>query len=174
MSTTLIPVIRISAPDPCSSKAGAYLWMGYLILVSMGPLSSMGSPMTFMILPRVSGPTGILMGAPVSLTSWPRTRPSVESIAIVLTLESPRCWATSSTSLFSTPSTSRAFKMGGMSPSNWTSTTAPMTFLVNKKVLGKFGLSLAGCRWLSKRWVIFGPGFSFLRRRRQVFWLGSF
>ena len=72
--------------------------------------------MTFIILPRVSGPTGILIGAPVSLTYCPLTKPSVESIAIVLTLESPRCWATSSTSLFSTPSTYKAFKIGGISP----------------------------------------------------------
>jgi len=47
--------------------------------------------MTFMILPSVSGPTGIVMGAPVSYTDCPLTNPSVESIAIVLTLESPRC-----------------------------------------------------------------------------------
>lgn len=56
--------------------------------------------MTFIIRPKVSGPTGILMGAPVSLTYCPRTNPSVESIAIVLTLESPKCCATSSTNLF--------------------------------------------------------------------------
>jgi len=61
--------------------------------------------MTFMILPKVSGPTGILIGAPVSMTSCPLTRPSVESMAIVRTLESPKCWATSNTNLFSTPST---------------------------------------------------------------------
>lgn len=47
--------------------------------------------MTFIILPNVYGPTGILIGAPVSTTSWPLTKPYVESIAIVLTLESPRC-----------------------------------------------------------------------------------
>ena len=35
--------------------------------------------------------------APVSVTSWPRTRPSVVSIAMVRTVDSPRCWATSST-----------------------------------------------------------------------------
>ncbi len=68
ISTTLIPVIKISAPEPCSSNDGAYLWIGYLILVLIGPLSSIGSPMTFMILPNVSGPTGILIGAPVSTT----------------------------------------------------------------------------------------------------------
>ena len=31
------------------------------------------------------------------VTSWPRTRPSVESMAMVRTVFSPRCWATSST-----------------------------------------------------------------------------
>ncbi len=106
--------MRISAPDPCSSKDGAYLWIGYFFLVTIGPLSSIGSPITFMILPRVSGPTGILIGAPVSATSCPLTRPSVESIAIVLTLESPKCWATSSTNLFSTPLTSSALRIGGI------------------------------------------------------------
>lgn len=35
--------------------------------VGMGPLSSMDSPMTFMILPNVSGPTGIVIGPPVSV-----------------------------------------------------------------------------------------------------------
>lgn len=103
--------------------------MGYFFLVTIGPLSSIGSPMTFIILPKVSGPTGILIGAPVSMTSCPLTRPYVESIAIVLTLESPRCCATSSTNLFSTPSTSSALRIGGMSPSNWTSTTAPITYI---------------------------------------------
>lgn len=33
----------------------------------MGPLSSTGSPMTFMMRPRVSWPTGTMMGAPVSV-----------------------------------------------------------------------------------------------------------
>ena len=47
--------------------------------------------MTFMILPNVYGPTGILIGAPVSTTACPLTKPSVESMAIVLTLESPKC-----------------------------------------------------------------------------------
>ena len=47
--------------------------------------------MTFIIRPNVSGPTGILIGAPVSATYCPLTKPSVESIAIVRTLESPKC-----------------------------------------------------------------------------------
>jgi len=55
-------------------------------LVLIGPLSSIGSPITFIILPNVPGPTGILIGDPVSLTAYPLTSPSVASKAIVLTL----------------------------------------------------------------------------------------
>ena len=43
----------------------------------MGPRSSIGSPVTFMIRPRVPGPTGTMMGDPVSDALLPRTRPSV-------------------------------------------------------------------------------------------------
>ena len=46
--------------------------------VSIGPASSTGSPMTFMMRPSVSSPTGTEIGGPVSVTSWPRTRPSVD------------------------------------------------------------------------------------------------
>lgn len=69
----------------------------------IGPLSSIGSPITFIILPKVSGPTGTMIGFPVSRTYYPLTRPSVESIAIVLTLLSPKCEATSKISLCSVP-----------------------------------------------------------------------
>ena len=40
-----------------------------------GPASSTGSPMTFMMRPSVPAPTGTVIGPPVSLTSWPRTKP---------------------------------------------------------------------------------------------------
>jgi len=39
------------------------------------PPSSTGSPITFMIRPNVSGPTGIMIGSPVSIASMPRTSP---------------------------------------------------------------------------------------------------
>ena len=45
--------------------------------------------MTLIILPRVAGPTGIEMGRPVSVHTFPLTRPSVPSIAIVRTVFSP-------------------------------------------------------------------------------------
>ena len=69
-----------------------------------GPASSTGLPTTLRMRPRHSGPTGIMMGPPVSVTSMPRTRPSVESMATARTVDSPRCCATSSTRLsFSLP-----------------------------------------------------------------------
>lgn len=80
-----------------------------------------------MIRPKVSAPTGILIGDPVSLTFDPRIKPSVPSIAIVRTVFSPKCWATSKIRRGVRFSTSRAFKIGGRLSSNWTSTTAPMT-----------------------------------------------
>ena len=39
------------------------------------------------------------MGAPVSFTGMPRVSPSVAAMATARTRLSPRCWATSSTSL---------------------------------------------------------------------------
>ena len=47
--------------------------------------------MTFMIRPSVAGPTGTEMAWPVSVTDWPRVRPSVVSMAMVRTVFSPRC-----------------------------------------------------------------------------------
>src|SRR5215213_10192461 len=56
--------------------------------------------MTLMIRPSVAGPTGTEMPAPVSTTSWPRTRPSVVSMAMVRTVRSPRTCATCPTLFF--------------------------------------------------------------------------
>src|SRR6266436_8496701 len=92
-----------------------------------GPPSSTGSPITFMMRPSVPAPTGTMIGLPVSVTSPPRTRPSVVSMAMVRTVDSPRCWATSSTRRLPLLVVSMAFRMAGRCPSNCTSTTAPMT-----------------------------------------------
>ena len=79
--------------------------------------------MTLRMRPRVSGPTGIMIGSPVS-TAWaPRTSPSVVSIAIVRTVFSPRCCATSSTSLLPACRHAARCRIAGSSPSNCTSTT---------------------------------------------------
>src|ERR1700684_1466569 len=93
----------------------------------IGPASSTGSPITFMMRPSVPAPTGTMIGLPVSPTSWPRTRPSVVSIAMVRTVDSPRCCATSSTRRLPPFWVSSALRMAGRCPSNCTSTTAPMT-----------------------------------------------
>ena len=117
-----------SWPAPWSMKDGDSLWIGLYVSVSIGPFSSIGSPMTFMILPRVPWPHGTLMESFVSQTGCPLTNPSVESKAIVRTLLPPKCWATSRTRRDCVPWTSRALRIGGSSPSNCTSTTAPMTW----------------------------------------------
>jgi hypothetical protein len=58
-------------------NSGESAWIGSFLVPLIGPRSSIGSPVTFMIRPRVPGPTGIMIGAPVSTAGWPRTRPSV-------------------------------------------------------------------------------------------------
>lgn len=140
----------------CSVKRGAGLWIGALIPPSIGPCSSTGSPITFKIRPRVPwerdrcltnelysilsclpGPTGTMMGAPVSTTSCPRTRPSVASMEIVRTVFSPRCWATSRTRRGAPGATftSKAFKIGGRAPSN-----CMYVMCIQPKVLKNFAI----------------------------------
>ncbi len=53
--------------------------------------------------PRVTSPTGTVIGPPVSTTSMPRARPSVESMATARTRSSPRCCCTSQTSTWLSP-----------------------------------------------------------------------
>ncbi len=84
-----------------------------LAVASTGPASSTGSPMTFRMRPSVASPTGTEIGAPVSITAWPRTRPSVASMAMVRTVFSPRCWATSSTRRLPAFSVFRRVQNGG-------------------------------------------------------------
>src|SRR5487761_48436 len=101
--------------------------MGMVVLVLTGPRSSTGSPMTLRMRPSVSGPPGTRIGPPVSITSAPRTRPSVVSMATARTVFSPSSCATSSTRVLPWFCTWSALRMNGSSPSNLTSTTAPMT-----------------------------------------------
>ena len=99
-STTLMPVSSIWMEVDCSSNGGAGRWIGYVFSPATGPSLSTGSPTMFRIRPSVPFPTGTEMGRPVSSTLAPRTRPSVDDIATVRTVDSPRCWATSSTSFW--------------------------------------------------------------------------
>src|SRR6187401_257592 len=89
-----------------------------------------------MMRPSNPGPTGTAIGSPVSVTSWPRTRPSDESIATVRTVDSPRCCATSSTRRLPPFLVSSAFRIAGRWSSNCTSTTAPMTCVIFPTALG--------------------------------------
>src|SRR5262249_19837887 len=59
-----------------------------------------------------------------------------ESMAIVLTVDSPRCWATSSTSRLPWFLVSSALRIAGRWSSNCTSTTAPMTWVILPTALG--------------------------------------
>src|SRR5262247_3636419 len=86
--------------------------------------------MTLMMRPSVPSPTGTAIGWPVSETSCPRTRPSLVSMAMVRTVDSPRCWATSSTRRWPWFLVSSALRIAGRCPSNCTSTTAPMTWVM--------------------------------------------
>src|SRR5215510_12396736 len=94
-----------------------------------------------MMRPSTSRPTGTVMPAPVSTASWPRTRPSVVSMAMVRTVFSPRCCATSSTRSLPWFCTCSAFRIAGRSPSNCTSTTAPNTCVILPTRFLAIGLS---------------------------------
>src|SRR6202045_2369390 len=97
-----------------------------------------------MMRPGGPAPTGTLIGWPVSDTSWPRTRPSLVSMAMVRTVDSPRCWATSSTRRLPWFLVSSALRIAGRWSSNCTSTTAPMTWVMRPTVLAIMSSSQIG------------------------------
>ena len=66
-SMTFTPVSNISCDVDCSSKAGAWRWMGLRLAVLTGPSLSTGLPMTLSTRPSVSRPTGTVMGPPRSM-----------------------------------------------------------------------------------------------------------
>ena len=86
------------------------------------------SPRTSKTLPKTSGPTGTMMGLPVSVISSPRFKPSVEDNEIARMRPGSKCFATSKTMRPVWVLISSAFKRAGkgwFSP-NSTSTTGPM------------------------------------------------
>src|SRR4051794_501579 len=109
--------------------------MARLASAGTGPASSTGSPMTLMMRPSVPRPTGTAIGSPVSRTSWPRVRPSEVSMATQRTVDSPSCWATSRTRRLPWFWVSSAFRISGRWPSNFTSTTAPITCVMRPVAL---------------------------------------
>ena len=59
--------------------------------------------MTLSTRPSVAGPTGTVMGPPVSMAFMPRTMPSVGSMLTQRTRFSPRCCSTSVITSMGTP-----------------------------------------------------------------------
>ena len=127
------------------SELGAGARIGAPPLDGMGPASSTGSPITFMMRPRVAGPTGIMIGPNRSRSpSWPRTRPSVEvhgdaahdQFADVLGNFEHQFFAL----VLHGPS---AFRIAGRSPSNFTSTTAPVTWVMRPVWLAGVAIKLS-------------------------------
>ena len=68
---TLIPRRQDFRFRDWSTNSGAGWWIGALFAASSGPRSSIGSPTTFMMRPKVSRPTGTAMGRPVSIAAAP-------------------------------------------------------------------------------------------------------
>src|ERR1700759_800770 len=163
-----MPVTRISASVDWSVYSGAGAWIGRVSVALIGPASSTGSPMTFMMRPSVPSPTGTAIGRPVSVTSWPRTRPSVASIAIVRTVDSPRCWATSSTRRLLPFLVSSELRIAGKWPSNCTSTTAPMAWVTRPIWLAAVAMKLSPCSPKlycgELNWNVAIPGLKFVLR----------
>ena len=86
-----MPVKSTSFEVAKSSYLGGSRWMGYSVLRSSWPMPSMASPVTLSSRPLIWLPMGMEMGLPDRVTSMPRMRPSVESIAMVRTESSPMC-----------------------------------------------------------------------------------
>ena len=127
-STTLIPVSRISVAGICSSSEGAGRWIDQRSFASGAGLLSTGSPRRLNTRPRQASPTGTVIGPPVSTAFVPRTRPSVEFMAIHLTTSSPICCATSAVSFAPFDSISMALRRAGSSScAKRISRTGPMT-----------------------------------------------
>ncbi len=158
-SMTLMPVSRISTLACCSDTGGAGRWIGQRVTPFGAGWSSIGAPITLNMRPSVSTPTGTEIGPPVALTGSPRRKPSVASMAMVRTTLSPIAPSTSSTTTRSLPVvTSSASNSSGCSPGgNWTSTTAPMTWLTCpsfEPFFSSFLCSCAGCLVLA---ICFSP-----------------
>src|SRR3954453_1130331 len=159
-----MPVSRISWVGVRSSTSGAGRWIGQRSVPSTGGPLSIGSPSRWKMRPRVASPPGTVIGPPVSVTTAPRSIPSVASIATARTRSSPRCCCTSQTRTADSPSPPlvsivTAEKISG----SWSGKTASMTTPVTcstrpwlvplvplLSAMGSFsGHSNRSCFWLS-------------------------
>ena len=127
-----MPVSSTSVFVDCSTRAGAFRWIGLRRTCSGIGLLSIGSPSTLKMRPSVASPTGTVMGPPAATASIPRTSPSVGPMAMHRTISSPRCCATSTVSrlpsFFSIQTAS--FISGRTPPLNLMSRTAPITWVI--------------------------------------------
>src|SRR3954451_20257037 len=155
-SMTFRPVSNTSVAVVWSSNAGAARWIGYVCSAFTGPLLSIGRPRTSNTRPSVAGPTGTLIGAPVSCASAPRASPSVVVIATARTQLLPRCCWTSHTSGEPSRSISTALKIAGRWPcGNSMSTTGPV-IAITRPVVG--AATAIACLLLLPRSRRFGAG----------------
>ena len=99
-SMTLMPVVNIWVRGSSWSSAGGSRWIGHRsVMFSDEVGTSSELPRTSNTCPLVTSPTGTSIGAPVLVTSAPRTRPSVGCMEIARTMSSPMCCSTSSVSV---------------------------------------------------------------------------
>ena len=97
---TLMPVTNISVRGSSWSSGGGSRWIGHRsVMFSDEVGTSSVSPRTLNTCPLVTSPTGTSIGAPVLVTSAPRTRPSVGCMEIARTMSSPMCCSTSRVSV---------------------------------------------------------------------------
>jgi hypothetical protein len=97
---TLMPVVNISVRGSSWSSGGGSRWIGHRSVTFRDEMgTSSVSPRALNTCPLVTSPTGTSIGAPVLITSAPRTMPSVGCIEIVRTMSSPMCCSTSSVSV---------------------------------------------------------------------------
>ncbi len=89
-SMTLMPVSNTSRLPACSVRSGALRWIGYVLVVVIGPNESIVSPMTLTSRPSVFFPAGTRIKSPVEMTLSPRFSPSVGPMATARTRPSPK------------------------------------------------------------------------------------
>ena len=97
---TLMPVVNIWVRGSSWSSGGGSRWIGHRSWMSSDEVgTSSDSPRALNTCPLVTSPTGTSIGAPVFVTSAPRTMPSVGCIEMARTMLSPMCCSTSSVSV---------------------------------------------------------------------------
>lgn len=96
-SMTLIQVSRIWALVLKDAKTGGFLWIGHWSTPETCSSPSIFCPKTLKMCPKTSFPTGTLIGDQVFSTESHLLCPSVESIAIPLTIPFSRIWSASMT-----------------------------------------------------------------------------